>query len=693
MTQSSFDPARDGLDEDVPRTPRRHSDFHSVMDQALSRRALLKGGLSAAVVGLFGLPLAGCAMRAVGSAAAPASLLGFQPVPTGTADVVTVPPGYRVQVFLPWGEPICGAYPAFDPDGGNSAEAQAQQMGMHHDGMHFFPAIDDAGAMRSDAGVLVMNHEYVDWLFLHPQGPTLSAPRPAAEVFKEMLAHGVSVCSVRRGADGQWELVRDRRNRRITACTPMLIAGPARGHALMRTAYSADGTQARGTMNNCSHGVTPWGTYLTCEENWNHYFGYRDATARPEFERYSVSHAPGRFGWYSTRGWETVAADEDPDAQFRRFDATASGARADADYRNEPNTFGWIVEIDPQDPASTPVKRTALGRFAHEGIVFQPPQEGRPLVAYSGDDATFEYIYKYVSRQPYRAADAGGHLLDDGTLYVARFEPDGRGRWLALRHGENGLTAENGFRDQAEVLIHARLAADHVGATAMDRPEWGAVHPQSREVYFTLTNNVARTPEAADAANPRGPNPFGHIVRWHENAALPASADDPAVEGFAWDIFAFAGDAQSGSVAGRPLDASNIFAAPDGLWFDGDGRLWIQCDVSGDVVNQGAHVPFGNNQMLCADPATGDLRRFLVGPVGQEITGVVGTPDGRTLFVNVQHPGENTRYDDFRQGRYTSHWPDGAPHRPRSACLVITRADGGVVGGGDVPALPATAPG
>lgn len=685
MTQRKFDPSRDGLDEDPPRSPIPRSDFHSVMHQAFSRRALLKGGLGAAVIGLFGLPLSGGAVRAARPAASPSTLLGFESVPTSAADAVSVPSGYRVQVFLPWGEPICGTYPDFDRNGGNSASEQAQQMGMHHDGMHFFPAEDATGRPRSDAGLLVMNHEYVDWLFLHPRGPTLTAPRPADEVLKEMNAHGVSVCSVRRGEDGQWTLVRDVRNRRITACTPMTVAGPARGHRLMRTAYSPEGTRARGTMNNCSHGVTPWGTYLTCEENWNHYFGYRDAAARPALDRYSVSHAPGRFGWHSTRGWETVPSEADPDALFARFDATAQGPRAETDYRNEPHTFGWIVEIDPHDPHSIPVKRTALGRFAHEGIVFQPPVEGRPLVAYSGDDATFEYIYKYVSRHPYRAVDAGGHLLDDGTLYVARFEPDGRGRWLALRHGENGLTAENGFADQGEVLIHARLAADHVGATAMDRPEWGAVHPQSREVYFTLTNNTSRTAGQADPANPRGPNPFGHIVRWREDAALPASADDPAVRGFAWDIFAFAGDERSGSVAGKPLDAGNIFAAPDGLWFDGDGRLWIQCDVSAEVVNQGPHARFGNNQMLCADPATGDLRRFLVGPVGQEITGVVGTPDGRTLFVNVQHPGETTSLDAFRQGRYTSHWPDGAPHRPRSACLVITREDGGVIGGGTPP--------
>jgi uncharacterized protein len=673
------DPARaDDGDEPVrrPAAPL----FHDVLQLAASRRTFLSGTLGAALVGMFGLPLGGCADGTATPAPSASPLLGFTPVPLGSADTVTVPAGYRVQVFLRWGEPILGAWPTFDGGGANNAAEQAEQLGMHHDGMHFFPALDAAGEPRSDAGLLAINHEYIDWLFLHPQGPTLAAPRPAAEVLKELNAHGVSVVAVRRGEDGDWHIEPDARNRRITGRTPTEIAGPARGHPLLRTAWSPDGTRTRGTLHNCSHGFTPWGTYLTCEENWAGLFANRDAALPREHARYGVRARPGRLGWYSTRGWHTVRPEEDPDAEFRRFDASHTGTDATQDYRNEPNTFGWIVEIDPQDPASTPVKRTALGRFAHEGIVFQPPQEGRPLVAYSGDDAVFEYIYKYVSRDPYHAASAGSHLLDVGTLYVARFDADGRGRWIALAHGRNGLTAEGGFLDQGEVLINARAAADLVGATPMDRPEWGAVDPRTREVYFTLTNNVERPAGRIDAANPRGPNRFGHILRWREDAPLPASSDDPGIEGFSWDVFAFGGSARSGSVNGHPLDAGNAFASPDGLWFDADGRLWIQTDMSTDPGRQSDLGRLGNNQMLCADPATGDLRRFLVGPVGQEIVGAIGTPDRRTLFVNVQHPGETTSLAQFKAGHFTSHWPDGAPHRPRSACLVITREDGGVIG-------------
>lgn len=675
-SRDRFDPARfDDGDEPLCNTSGNRP-FSQTLQ--MGRRDFLRGGLAVAVLGAMGLPLQALA---AGARQPSSGLIGFKAVPVSHADRVLVPDGYRVQVFLPWGEPITGGYPAFDAvDASNSAQDQAEQMGMHHDGMHFFPALDPQGAPRSDAGLLVVNHEYIDWLFLHPQGATLRAPRPASEVLKEMNAHGVAVVSVRRGEDGNWLLQRDARNRRITACTPMRIAGPARGHRLLRTAYSPDGTLARGTMNNCSHGVTPWGTFLTCEENWAGYFANRQADPPREHRRYGVRNAPGRLGWYSARGWHTVDAAEDPEFQFRRFDATPTAGRAERDYRNEPNTFGWIVEVDPQDPESVPVKRTALGRMAHEAIVFQPPREGHPLVGYTGDDARFEYLYKYVSRDPYRAADAGGHLLDHGTLYAARFDADGRGRWLPLRHGEHALTRDDGFLDQGEVLVNTRLAADRVGGTPMDRPEWGAVHPQSREVYFTLTNNNARSAGAVDAANPRGPNYYGHIVRWREDAPLPESSEDPGLLAFSWDIFAFGGEAGTGSVRGHPLDRDNQFSSPDGLWFDADGRLWIQTDVSEENIGVGPQAPFGNNAMLCADPATGLMRRFLVGPVGQEITGVVGTPDRRTLFVNVQHPGADTGLQQFRSGKYTSHWPGGAPNRPRSAVLVISRDDGDIVG-------------
>jgi uncharacterized protein len=296
--------------------------------------------------------------------------------------------------------------------------------------------------------------------------------------------------------------------------------------------------------------------------------------------------------------------------------------------------------------------------------VFAPAVEGRPVACYSGDDAHFEYIYKFVSAEPYRRASAGGHLLDSGTLYVARFNGDGSGEWLALAFGRNGLIPENGFTSQADVLVNARAAADFVKATKMDRPEWGAVDPRTGQVYFTLTNNTRRTPEQVDKVNPRARNAFGHIVRWTE------AGGDHAATQFRWDLFVLAG----GDEEGR-----DRFACPDGLWFDPAGRLWIQTDI-GAAQSRGALAPFGNNAMLCADPANGEIRRFLTGPMGQEITGVVTTPDGRTMFVNVQHPGATTGADDFALGRNDSHWPDGGDAYPRSCTLVITKDDGGLIG-------------
>jgi secreted PhoX family phosphatase len=356
-----------------------------------------------------------------------------------------------------------------------------------------------------------------------------------------------------------------------------------------------------------------------------------------------------------------VAGDE-----FERFDATRTGASAIEDYRNEPNHFGWIVEIDPFAPESQPIKRTALGRFAHEGLVFAPVKPGRPLVCYSGDDSQNEYIYKYVSRDKYRPGRSNGQLLDQGTLYVARFNADGSGEWLALDLQDASFqkacqTAGVSFADQGEVLINTRLAAYVAGATKMDRPEWGAVNPDNGEVYFTLTNNSSRT--EADAANPRAANPYGHIIRWREGSKHYAGRH------FSWSLFLLAGpETDSAGPNGQPLTADNRLASPDGLWFDDEGRLWIQTDMSGSQLGSG---PFGNNQMLVADPKSGELKRFLVGPLGAEITGITATPDFRTLFVNIQHPGEGSTASNL-----LSTWPDGPGKRPRSSTVIITRDDG-----------------
>jgi secreted PhoX family phosphatase len=468
----------------------------------------------------------------------------------------------------------------------------------------------------------------------------------------------------------RWKVVRPSRYaRRITARTPMRISGPAAGHPLMQTAADPKGTRVLGTINNCAHGYTPWGTYLTCEENWNGYFvasGTVPEGVPPDIatrvlrgqQRYGLSATGAGYRWH----------EHDP-----RFDASV--------HYNEPHRFGWVAEIDPFNPRSTPVKRTALGRIKREGAWVCETWNGRAVV-YMGDDERFEYIYKFVSLLPWRDhLDRGDSPLDHGTLYVAKFNEDGTGRWLPLVHNRGPLNAENGFSSQAEVLIETRRAADLVGATKMDRPEWIASYPDKRraELYVTLTNNNRRAAmgqPGTDAANPRGNNIYGHILRWEEDRADFASLS------FKWDIFVLAGDPTSADPVKQGNIDGDAFGSPDGLWFDDDGRLWIQTDISTSVVGVGDYANIGNNQMLVADPTTKEIRRFLTGPKGCEVTGVISTPDRRTMFVNIQHPGEPaSERNDPANPKAVSSWPDGAAGgRPRAATIVIRRKDGGIIG-------------
>ncbi|MES2145999.1 MAG: PhoX family phosphatase [Pseudomonadota bacterium] len=654
--------------DEVPSNRSANPTMYDVIAARASRRGFLVGGLAAIATGVFG---AGLTPR--GALASTTGLLGFAPVPLSKEDTVVVPAGYKVQILAPWGTPLTGDMPAFVP-GGNTGAEQGMQVGMHHDGMHFY-GIDGS----STDGLLVFNHEYIEPRFLHAaawKGQALDGDmvvfaadgsRDADEVLKEMNAHGVSVARIRRGADGQWAIVADPMNRRITALTDMAFSGPVAGSAHLITRFSPDGTRSRGTLNNCAYGATPWNTYMTAEENWAGYFVNADAEMPRAHKRYGVSAEESRYGWEKAAG----GADE-----TMRFNAAATGNSAAADYRNEPNTFGYMVEIDPFDPASVPVKRTHLGRFAHEGVVFAPAVAGKPVVCYSGDDSRFEYIYKFVSAAPYDPATADGTLLDTGTLYVARFNEDGSGDWLALAPGENGLTPENGFADLADILVNTRAAADQAGATKMDRPEWGTVDPNTGEVYFTLTNNNRRDMTQVDAVNPRAENNFGQIVRWKYDAA------DHTRTAFRWELFVIAGTARTSlTFKDEVLNDDNIFACPDGIWCDPNSRLWIQTDM-GDIGpdQSGPLEPFGMNQMLAADPATGEIRRFLTGPWGQEITGVIATPDGTTMFVNVQHPGAHGSPEDFAAGKFGSGFPDYNGTVPRSATLVISREDGGVIG-------------
>jgi secreted PhoX family phosphatase len=659
-----------------------HSSNAHFADIVTQRRLFLKGSLGTAVAAFMGTSLISCggddndnrntnpSSSSVSSSAASSSsvsssvapLLGFTAIATNRLDTITVPAGYTATPFVPWGTPLTGSLPAYKDDASNSGADQEQQVGAHHDGVHFFPMDAKTTNSNSSEGLLVMNHEYLDDKLFHPNGATLGATRPADEVRKEIAAHGVSVIHIRKQDTG-WEVVNGSPfNRRITAATPMDIRGPAGGSRLLATQYSPNGTATRGTINNCGMGATPWNTYLTAEENWAGYFVNKDASQPREHKRYGVSSKNGRYFW--------ELADSGAD-EYIRFDASTKGASALDDYRNEPNTFGWMVEIDPFDPDSRPQKRTALGRFGHEGVIFAPAVEGQPVVCYSGDDSQNEYIYKFVSAENYYKATAGGYLLNTGVLYVARFNADGTGEWLPLDITNSDFMAKAAaagvsFTNQADVLVNTRLAADIMGATKMDRPEWGAVHPETGEVYFTLTNNTSRTQEQVDPANPRANNATGHIIRWRE---------DSSTHTFKWDIFLFGGDV--GTVTGSgdnaiTLTADNHFASPDGLWIDSRGIVWIQTDMSGSQQGSG---PYGNNQMLAADPVTKQLKRFFVGPIDAEVTGVTGTPDMKTLFVNIQHPGDRSTPSQF-----TSHWPDGGTARPRSATVIVTKQDGGVIG-------------
>ena len=619
------------------------------------RRVMLRGAAASAFLAPLAqlttmagavVSLSGCATAAAPAASGP--VLGFKSVPVGTNDAVSVPEGYEVQVMARWGDPVglSGESPAFKGDASNTAAEQEAQFGMHHDGIHYFPIQGAA------SGLLVMNHEYVDDGLLHRDG---LANWNAEKVRKAQAAHGVSVCEVE-NKGGRWQVVTPSPwARRITARTPMQVSGPAAGHALMKTAADHTGRRVLGTLNNCGSGITPWGTYLTCEENFINYFNGPDQPDAHQ-RRWGLRKGdPAGYRWH---------------AHDERFDATR--------HPNEINRFGWVVEIDPRNPSHTPVKRTALGRAAHEGATVAMTKGGHAVV-YMGEDARFEYIYKFVSRDTVKPGGfaANAELLDHGTLYVARFDEGGKGRWMPLVHGQGGLTQAHGFADQGEVVIKSRQASDLLGGTKMDRPEWIEVDQQGW-VYCTLTNNSnrgAQNQPVVDAANPRANNAMGHIIRWKEDG------DHDGLT-FQWNHFVLAGDPINDREQAKGNVKGDTFACPDGLWVDGRGVLWIQTDMSTSAMGKGELAVMGNNAMLAADPRTGDIRRFLVGPVGCEITGATGTPDGRTMFINIQHPGESPseRSDPANPTRY-SNWPDKGPNtRPRSATLAIRRRDGGIIG-------------
>lgn len=739
-----------------------------IINKSMKRRTVLKGGLSLAVTGMLtacgggsggGSALAPALDGSVTPTVAPVPpelpttggfALNFNSVATSDADLVVVPEGHTARVLYAYGDPITNQLAEFSNTGIENAIEFDFRAGDHHDGMWYF-GMDENGAFdpnSAERGILCVNHENITQILMHPNGPTLDSEGNRVnvnEVRKEQRAHGVGVFEIVRDESGQYSVVRNSPyNRRITANTTTIMTGPNAGSELLRTKFSPEGIFGRGTLNNCAAGFTPWGTYLTCEENYDLYFrderGFDPENRTPErlgFANYlagiGVRVPEGLYGWATLAGHGNEVDDE-----FARFNVTPKpGVDATGDYRNEGNQFGYVVEIDPFNPTASPRKRTALGRFAHEGVWPANLVEGQPVVFYMGDDDQLQFIYKFVSDEIYTGPlagetplETGDRFMNNGTLYVASFDFDETtgaqiGTWLPLTVDNPVLQAVSNDRNSQFytlfdtpdwILIHARAAAFIAGGTPMDRPEWGAVNPESGEVYFTTTNNNDRRAfddadaEAAAAgdqgsrdevtefladreygvtpSSPRGPNNDGHIVRLRE------TDDDPAATSFAWDIFVFGAAADADPDTNRSgLTVDNEFTDCDGLYFDPAALLWIQTDGG---------QPNGNNQMLAAIPGkVGDggitaennadnLRRFLVGPLDCEITGIYMTPDRRSLFINIQHPGDGAEFNNIGELVLTGNWPNDSRDataegqtgvRARSATIVITRDDGGVLGG------------
>lgn len=731
---------------------------------SVDRRSFLYSAVSSAALASVGGITLGGLVSTVHAAPIPASFrgpgIGFDSIPAetrrrnvevhrGSADAVldrvTVPAGYKAEVFVAWGDPIMPGATPFIGDASETAAQQARQFGMHNDGMHFFPlrepgfSVFGGGGFSSERGILCVNNEYTHEDILFTKGQELGANYTINKTRKSQNAHGVSILEARRVA-GKWGVVKNSPyGRRITANTPCRISGPAAGHSLLRakaynisdtattpTGGATDGRSCFGTVNNCANGITPWGTYLTCEENWNGNFSSDlpvDQSAATEIGKLNRRYGVSKDG-FSVYNWHK---------NDERFDP--------AKNPKEPHLFGWVVEIDPFAPNSQPVKRTALGRFKHESAQYVVDAANN-VAFYMGDDERNEYIYKFVCAGKFDPVNlaANRDLLDSGTLYVARFEANLQGKWIALAPGTTGLDGKalranpnfSGANDAevlAKILIKTRMAADAVGATQMDRPEWTGARPRISgqdevEIYCTLTNNNRRggggtdssttsnNPDGStlaasarppfDAANPRPDNDFGHIIRWRETGKLVTATT------FGWGIFVQCGDSITtktlagnytpnpafgvgpanyvGNIVDVPAGSAD-FGAPDGLWFDYFGRLWVQTDQVGD--GSGDFINIGANCMVCADPNTGEVRRFLTGPNRCEVTGVTMTPDGKTMFVGVQHPGEDSRanaptlYSNWPQNQWAVE-SDGVTAlpagRPRSAVVVITKNNGGVIG-------------
>jgi secreted PhoX family phosphatase len=622
--------------------PSSEPSIAEIIDVRLSRRAVLKGMAASGGFGLFGCGTLVLGPDDVADGSAP---LSFAEVARSTGDNHQVPPGYNAQILIRQGDPIRKGAPAYRP-GQQAAGEQEVQFGTDNDFIAYMPL--PRGSRNSTRGLLGVNHENQRAALCFP-GVTSKTQLSREQCQVQMAAQGFSVIEIAKEGNA-WRLVEDSPyNRRISASTAIRIAGPAAGSPRMQTSADPAGTRVYGTFNNCAGGVTPWGTILSAEENFQNYFA-GDPGKGPEAaarKRYGIS-GKGRYADWG-RYFDRFNLDKEP---------------------NEPNRFGWIVEIDPYDPKSTPVKRTALGRGAHECATCAVSHDGRVAV-YSGDDARMEYVYKFVTQAK---VGANRDLLDEGILYAARFEANGKMRWLPLVHGQGPLTAANGFNNQADVLIDRRRAAGLLGATPMDRPEDVEPHPASGRIYVVMTFNEQRKPDQVNPANPRANNKFGHIVEIVP--PLVGGKPDHTATECDWGFFMLGGDpanASHGARYGAPVSPNGWVAAPDNIAFDPRGRIWISTDGQDDAA--------GFNDSLYAAPTSGPnrgaTRCFFTGPRGSEICGPEFTPDGRTLFVAVQHPGDGSSFD-----KPSTRWPDfRGDMPPRSAVVAITRGDGGEIGG------------
>ncbi len=602
------------------------TEFDKVVESAISRRGFMGGVLAfGSGAAAFGSGLLGSA----GKAAAAGSAFPFEPIGIATDFDIHVPAGYTWKPLVRWGDPLFSdAADAYSPKTGVSAAMADKVFGENTDGMELFEV--------DGKEVIAVNSEYANPEINLPEASE-GTPQSAEEVMLLKNIQGVTIMEVANTGNGYEVVVDSPYNRRITHDTQMTMDGPAAGSALVQTKADPEGMSPKGTMNNCGSGKTLWGTYLTCEENFNGYFGATgDYAVTKDLERYGI-------------GGEARYAYEKFDA---RFDLTQEP--------NEPNRHGWVTEIDPTDPASTPVKHTALGRFKHENAEMVQAADGR-VVVYMGDDERGEFIYKYVSNGTWAEGQPTDGLLSDGTLYVARFNDDQTGEWLALTSETTGMPIE-------EVLVFSRMAGSKVGATTMDRPEWITANPMKAEVYCALTNNKNRgvKPNAGgdetpvNGPNPRETNNYGQIVRWAPEGG------DHGTTAFTWDLYVMAGNptVYDNTYGGSEnITEGNMFNSPDGMAFDTTGLLWIQTD--GEDSNEGEYAGMGNNQMLVGDPETGEIARFLTAPNGAEVTGLCWSADRKVAFVGIQHPGGS--------------WPDGHG-KPRSSVIAVWREDGATIG-------------